>query len=48
MTGNHEAVKITHRFGHWKIYDKLVDLETAQAQKAVKLTNDSNILVLPL
>ena len=48
MTGNKETVQIANRLGHCLTYDKLLDIETAQAQKAVKLMNTSDTSILPL
>ena len=40
MAGNKEVVKIKHYLGHCETYDKLLDIETAKAQKVVKLMHD--------
>lgn len=39
LTGNKETVQVTNRLGHGVSYKTVLDIETAQAQKAVTLTN---------
>ena len=48
ITRNKEIVKIANRLGHCVTYDNLLDIQSAHAQKAVKLMNDNHISVLPL
>ena len=48
ITGNKETVQITNRLGHCVSYDTVLDIETAQAQKAVTLRNNADTSVLPL
>ena len=48
MTGYKENVQITNRLGHCGSYDNVLDIETAQAQKAVTHMNNANTSVLPL
>ena len=48
LTGNKKIVHITHRLGHSVTYDKVMDIEVAQAQKSVHLMKDPAKSVLPL
>ena len=48
MSGNKEAVQITNRLGHCTSYDNVLDIETAQAQKAAILMKNGDTSVLPL
>lgn len=48
MTGNKESVLVTNRLGHSASYDTILDIETAQAQKAVELMNSANTSILTL
>ena len=42
MTGNKESVQIANRLGQCLAYDNALDIETAQAQKALKLMNNAD------
>ena len=48
MTGNKESVQVTNRLGHCISYDAVLDIETAQAQKAVMRLSSTDNTVLPL
>ena len=48
MTGQGKIVQIANRLGHRISYDKVLDIETAYAQKAQKTIETSEHSILPL
>ncbi len=48
MPGNKESVQIANRLGHCRSYDCIMDVETAQAQKAVERMKSADTSVLAL
>lgn len=48
LTGNKETVQIANRLGHSISYDQVLDIETAQARKALQLMNSADKSILPL
>ena len=48
MNGDKKVVQTLNRLGHCITYDNLMDIESAQAKKAVKLMEGANTSVLPM
>ena len=48
MTGQKKPVQIVNRLGHSMTYDKVMGIETTQAQKAQKLLESTELSFLPL
>ena len=48
MTGNKEIMQPTNPLGHCGSYGTVLNIKTAQAQKALTLMNNADTSVLPL
>ena len=48
ITGQKKPVQIASHLGHSMTYDKVMEIETAQAQKSQKLLDSAELSFLPL
>ena len=48
ITGQKKPVQIANHLGHSMTYDKVMEIETAQAQKSQKLLDSAELSSLPL